>query len=583
MNNPRRLVEAVEVTEGGIHIVRLMRIFDAASVNEFEKVLAYLMARGHFKLVVDLTNVEFVASAGWGALTAEFRRVHDNGGDIRLAGMNPDVLDVFFLLELDSFMSAYDTLDAALSSFELEQPHIPDWNKAETGTASFATMAATAPSEPESVAVADPLPSEPPLQKEVKHKKGSRAAAKTAQHENAEEAPATDEAAAASQAAMPPALKLAPQNNNPAPGEIRPVAAHPTAPTLAAQNEEPPVFETEAGSEVRKKTRKNASAAIASKEAKPKKKAQQPKSKSPRRARKEQEQESAAAISTGEESNAAAAQAPALLVSEPAVALNGDSRDTTRLSAVEPHAELAPEDIEMQDIHDPWLIDEIDSLPEEFDREEEGWQSHIEFMETDADLGVHEEAVLPMRASRPLSGGDFQAPQQAQHTNAPAAAATPPAAAFNVPPAPVSSSKARTTAKKAAAPKSQRPSRKHVSASDREAAPTEVMPELGDLPIARQASVKSRDRAGAISRPLQESVNIVKISSEGDYVELVRQIVKEHPQYGPTMIGKFFETRVDPPVRTSRSTIYRWLRLAGLNTRDQRLGFAGNRESINRE
>jgi hypothetical protein len=79
-------------------------------------------------------------------------------------------------------------------------------------------------------------------------------------------------------------------------------------------------------------------------------------------------------------------------------------------------------------------------------------------------------------------------------------------------------------------------------------------------------------------QPVQKNANIVKVSSEGDCIELVRQIVKEHPHYGPTMIAKFFETRVDPPVKASRSTIYRWLRLAGLNTRDQRTGFAGKPE-----
>jgi len=51
--------------------------------------------------------------------------------------------------------------------------------------------------------------------------------------------------------------------------------------------------------------------------------------------------------------------------------------------------------------------------------------------------------------------------------------------------------------------------------------------------------------------------------------------VSKHPQYGPTMLGKFLETRIDPPIKVSRSTIYRWLRECGLNTRDRRMAYAG--------
>lgn len=113
----RRLVEAVEVTESQIHLIRLKGIFDASTVSEFEKVVSYLLARNFFKMVVDLSRVEFISSAGWGAFTAELRRVRENDGDIMLAGMNSDLFDVFLLLELDHFINAFDTEDEAITAF----------------------------------------------------------------------------------------------------------------------------------------------------------------------------------------------------------------------------------------------------------------------------------------------------------------------------------------------------------------------------------------------------------------------------------------------------------------------------------
>lgn len=118
----RRLVEAVEITESQIHLIRLKGIFDASTVNEFEKVVSYLLTRKFFKMVVDLGGVEFISSAGWGAFTAELRRVRENDGDIKLAGMSPDVFDVFLLLELDRFISSYDTEEEAIRAFRQPEP-----------------------------------------------------------------------------------------------------------------------------------------------------------------------------------------------------------------------------------------------------------------------------------------------------------------------------------------------------------------------------------------------------------------------------------------------------------------------------
>ena len=121
----RRLVEAVEVTDSQIHIIRLKGIFDASTVSEFEKVVSYLLARSFFEMVVDLGDVEFISSAGWGAFTAELRRVRENEGDIKLAGMNADLFDIFLLLELDHFIKAYDYEDEAITAF-LQPPAIPE-------------------------------------------------------------------------------------------------------------------------------------------------------------------------------------------------------------------------------------------------------------------------------------------------------------------------------------------------------------------------------------------------------------------------------------------------------------------------
>ncbi len=116
MSEENRLVYSVEVTADKIYIIHLKDVFDASTVEEFEHVLEYLIARGQYRLIIDLSRVEFISSAGWGIFTAELKNCHDHDGDIMIVGMQPDVEDVYMLLELDTIMSSYESVEAGLAA-----------------------------------------------------------------------------------------------------------------------------------------------------------------------------------------------------------------------------------------------------------------------------------------------------------------------------------------------------------------------------------------------------------------------------------------------------------------------------------
>lgn len=128
MTLEHRLVKSVEVTEDKVHIIYLKSVFDASTADEFEQVLRYLMSNNHYKFVIDLTNVEFISSAGWGNFVAELQAIRDNKGDLKLSGMSQDVYDIFLLLELDMFISAYPHPDKALLDFSKNILGVKDKN-----------------------------------------------------------------------------------------------------------------------------------------------------------------------------------------------------------------------------------------------------------------------------------------------------------------------------------------------------------------------------------------------------------------------------------------------------------------------
>jgi len=529
VTNRRQLIDAVEVTDTGIHVVRLKRIFDATSVSEFEKVLAYLLSRQHYRIVVDLTQVEFVASAGWGAFTAEFRNVRHAGGDIRLAGMNPDVQDVFFLLELDSFINAYEHVDEAIASFEAELALAAH-------NAAPASVAKPAEAKVEAAATNDVVEYSPPASRDDAHDSGKDTSPE----------PVAFEVAEVYDPAFRPHLALGPGNTTPpvpatdslVPATTAEEAGWIISEEVESEEAEYPSLAPEERSSAHALT-PFSSAAMTEEvhdfEAEP-------------------ESEAFALSENDVETwpEADTARTPA------ALAKRTDEEVARPLAEEWPEVQaeenVAQDDFELQDIHDPWILEEIDTLPEEDEFDETDWHEH----ETSVD--EHPIAPAPPRTAQASARVFYQ------ETLAPAPVATDLRKERDPAPAKLRN-EAVDSLQPAAAPSPKAKVRPPVL----EPQPAPTAHETQSV----AASLADRVKAASKAQPLQKAQNVAKATLEGDHVEMVRQIVSAHPHYGPAMIQKFFETRLESPVQVSRSTVYRWLRLAGLNTREQRLEFAG--------
>ena len=82
-----------------------------------EQVMIGREAMGQNEVVVDLKDVDYISSAGWGIFIGEIKDIRHRGGDLKLSGMVGDVYEVFQLLEFHSILQAYDTSEEAISSF----------------------------------------------------------------------------------------------------------------------------------------------------------------------------------------------------------------------------------------------------------------------------------------------------------------------------------------------------------------------------------------------------------------------------------------------------------------------------------
>ncbi len=101
----------------GVSILRVSGYVDTTTSPELERRLQALLREKRYHIVVDLSRVEYISSAGWGIFISEIREIREKSGDLKLAGMIPDVREVFDLLEFENILQAYSDAELAAASF----------------------------------------------------------------------------------------------------------------------------------------------------------------------------------------------------------------------------------------------------------------------------------------------------------------------------------------------------------------------------------------------------------------------------------------------------------------------------------
>lgn len=102
-----------------ISIIKVGGYIDTTTSSELERALDSLLKQGRFFLVVDLGNVDYISSAGWGIFISEIKSIRENNGDLKLVRMVPDVYEIFELLEFHHILDVYDSVDEAVNKFEV--------------------------------------------------------------------------------------------------------------------------------------------------------------------------------------------------------------------------------------------------------------------------------------------------------------------------------------------------------------------------------------------------------------------------------------------------------------------------------
>ena len=100
-----------------VDLVTVAGRVDSNTAPQLEEALEERMAEGRYNLVLDLSEVNYLSSAGLRALVSALRNTKKKGGDVRIAQPSERVAEVMTLAGLDSLFTSYDDVTVAVGSY----------------------------------------------------------------------------------------------------------------------------------------------------------------------------------------------------------------------------------------------------------------------------------------------------------------------------------------------------------------------------------------------------------------------------------------------------------------------------------
>jgi len=102
--------------ENGISIITVNGTVDALSSYALENDLLELMSSGRLFIVIDMSDMDYITSAGLRSLLVAAKMVSIKKGFMALCRLNEDVKKIFGMVNFESVLNIYEDLASSLSA-----------------------------------------------------------------------------------------------------------------------------------------------------------------------------------------------------------------------------------------------------------------------------------------------------------------------------------------------------------------------------------------------------------------------------------------------------------------------------------
>jgi len=101
----------------GVLVVEVEGQLIVGNRQELKATIQAALDNGERKLLVDFAKTGYIDSSGLGALVSISKKVREEGGELRLSGLNEDLRSLFELTKLDTLFAIADNSAQALAGF----------------------------------------------------------------------------------------------------------------------------------------------------------------------------------------------------------------------------------------------------------------------------------------------------------------------------------------------------------------------------------------------------------------------------------------------------------------------------------
>lgn len=106
---------------GDIIVITLDGYLDAHTAPQFETTIEDSINDSHNRIVVDCAKLTYISSAGLGVFMSFIEEAREQGGDIKVSGLQPKVAGVFEVLGFSEIFDITETIDEAVARFRSSQ------------------------------------------------------------------------------------------------------------------------------------------------------------------------------------------------------------------------------------------------------------------------------------------------------------------------------------------------------------------------------------------------------------------------------------------------------------------------------
>ena len=101
----------------GVYLIRVEGQLIVGNRQELKTAVQEALEHAERRFVIDFSRTGYIDSSGLGALVSISKRIREQGGELRLSGLNEDLRSLFELTKLDTLFSISETAERALEGF----------------------------------------------------------------------------------------------------------------------------------------------------------------------------------------------------------------------------------------------------------------------------------------------------------------------------------------------------------------------------------------------------------------------------------------------------------------------------------